>query len=237
LGSVGLNCELDERFLLLGEAFSSALARSRSATAEKYCIKSGPIYSALTAAFSCLASIAARPDRAVAPAEAKAKVRRAAIHLSIVQGVHAVEYCIEHGLYPQAAALVRQEMEAAEGLRGIRLGLQKDKETPRLKALRHLGKAYRQLTGLAHLSDHAILSHVTDLLGTGFDHTFNEKFSEFLLCLHLSALVGVALDMAELRPFIDTAKLAPQEEAWLQCICGLLDELGFMKPMAKDQPT
>lgn len=232
-----MNCDLDEHFLVLGEALASALSSSRSKTAAKYCTKSGPIYSALAAVFSCLASIGARPDRAVDVDEARAKVRRAAIHVSIVQGVHAVEYCIEQGLYPQAAALVRQEIEAAEGLRGIRLGLQKEKETPRLKALRHLGRAYSQLTGLAHLSDHVILSHVTDLLGTGFDHTFNEKFSEFLICLHLSALVGVALDMAELRPFNDTAKLAPQEEAWLQCICGLLDELGFLKPIGESQPA
>ena len=225
-----MTVELDQRFLVLGDAFSEALAKSRAAAAANSGVDTGPTIAAQRAIMACLASIACRPDRAVDQIDAKAKVRRAAIHVSVVQGLHAVEYCIQHALYAQAAALVRQEMEAAEGLRGIRLGLQKDKETPRLKALRHLGRAYSQLTGLAHLSHSDLLLHVTDVLGSGFDHTFNPEFSEFLLCLHLSALVGVALDMAELRPYKPGEVLDPQEKAWLECICGLLDDLGFLKP-------
>jgi hypothetical protein len=230
VGAAGLTNENNLKFFALGEVLSRALAKSRSAAAIKYRARTGPLYSSLEAIASCLASIAARPDKEVTNQEAQAKVRRAAIHVSVVQGLHPVEYCIENALYAQAAALVRQEMEAAEGLRGIRLGLQKDKETPRLKALRHLGRAYSQLTGLAHLSDGALLMHVTDLIGSGFDHTYNEEFSEFLLCLHLSSLVGVALDMAEMRPAGPTQNLDPQEKFWLECICGLLDELGFLQP-------
>lgn len=225
-----MTVELDQRFLNLGHQLSHALAKSRSNAAAKFSVGTGPIYSAQKAIMACLASIAIRPDRAMEQMDAAAKVRRAAIHVSVVQGVHAVDYCIEHALYAQAAALVRQEIEAAEGLRGIRLGLQKDKETPRLKALRQLGRAYSQLTGLAHLSHNELLLHVTDVLGSGFDHTFNREFSEFLLCLHLSALVGVALDMAELRPFDMNRLLDPKEQAWLESVCGMLDELGFLKP-------
>jgi hypothetical protein len=105
----------------------------------------GILASANEAAVACIGSILARPDRAYPVEDVSTKLRRATVHSAFVQGLHAVEYCISRGIYAQAAALVRMEIEAVEGMRGIRQGKQKDGTTPRLVALKHLGRTYRQL--------------------------------------------------------------------------------------------
>jgi hypothetical protein len=189
-----------------------------------------PLLAANAAVIACIGSILSRPDRAVPLEKAKEKVRRAAVHVAVVQGVHIVEYCLATGSYVQAAALIRQELEAPDGLRGIREGQQKDGATPRLKALKHLGRPYSQLTGLAHLSTHDLLAHVTDLFDSGFDHRHNPAFARYLLGLHLAALVGLALDMADLHPFSDHMILSQQEQAWISAVCGVLAEASLLKP-------
>jgi hypothetical protein len=229
VGSGGLSEELDPEFLAFGSVFKGAIAKTRTSVQSVSDAQVGVLWSAHDALLACIGSILTRPDKAFPIENVSEKVRRAAIHVAVVQGIHVVEYCLSTGSYVQAGTLIRQEMEAVDGLRGIRQGIQKDGSTPRLKALRHLGRAYTEVTGLAHLSMHDLLAHVTDFHASGFDHIYNAEFSRYLMCLHLTALVGVTSDMAELHPCSEEAFFSVQEERWLASICGVLAEAGFMR--------
>ena len=175
-----------------------------------------------------MASAYLREEREYPSSHVKSKVWRASIHTAITQGIDIVEHTIATATYVQASVLVRQEMEALECLRGIRSGQQKSKSTPRLVALRHLGKPYSQLTGLAHLSEPSALAHITDVSGSGLDITLNPEFETFLFCIHLVSLVGIAMDLSDLRPFSNDSIASPEETELMQGVCGLLSERGYL---------
>lgn len=180
------------------------------------------LLSANEAVLACIGSILTRPDRSFRTEETEEKLRRATVHTAILQGFHAVDYCISNGMYAQAAALVRMEIEGVECLRGIRQGTQRDGATPRLRALKHLGRTYRQLTGLAHLSTHDLLTHVTNPEIGNTDHSFNERFARHLLGTHICALAAFALDLAEFRPVKENAPMTEDESEYLSAVFGVL---------------
>lgn len=81
---------------------------------------------------------------------------------------------------------------------------------------------------MTHLTDPDLTVLLTDCVASGIDLKVNEKFERFLLGLHVTALVGLALDMSDLRPFSERESLDPQENAWLAAVCGVLDSEGFL---------
>ncbi len=188
----------------------------------------GDLYPAREYCLAAIGSVLARPDKAVQESEVAQKVRRTTIHSAVTQGIYAIDCCLSAGLYAQASALIRQEFEAVDGLRGIRQGKQKDKTTSQIKALRHLGRVYSQLTGLAHLSDHQILAHAVSEEVGSFDPRLNPELCRFLFSVHVNSLVGICLDMAELRPFDDQTPLSSEEHYHLGCAMDVLVKSGFI---------
>jgi hypothetical protein len=114
------------------------------------------------------------------------------------------------------------EIEAIEVLRGIREGKQRDGETPRLRALRHLGRSYGQLSGLAHVSTHDLLTHIVNPEIGNVDHVFNLSYARHLLGIHLQTLAAFALDLGEFRPASATANLSDDEDGYLSAVFSVL---------------
>jgi len=152
--------------------------------------------------------------------------RRSTVHAAIIQGIGAIEMCISDGLYAQAAALVRQEIEGVEFLRGVRQGKQKDGATPRLKAHRHLGRSYGQLSGLAHYSEHDLLNHLVADPKPSIDPVFNPEFAQFLFGIHIHVLAGFVLDLSEIISNTNGANLTNEEEHHLSIASGILMKEG-----------
>ena len=217
-----------DTFLHYGEILFNGMSAGREEVLKDWPQLLGILHTARRACVASIGSILSRPDRELQNEDVQQKLRRATIHGAVIQGIHAVEYCISIGAYAQAAALVRQELEAVEGLRGIRQGHQKNGHTPRIKALKHVGGYYGQLTGLAHLSEHKLLSHVVSEKIGNIVHTLNAEFARCLFGLHVLALVGVTLDIAELRPFSESEYFSEDEKWWLDAACGVLVEAGLM---------
>lgn len=164
--------------------------------------------------------------------------KRAVIIASCIQGITPIEDCIFRGFFVQAAALVRQELEAIETLRSIRVGRYRDgwKGNSKLHALKHLGKVYGQLTDLAHLQNSKFLSHlVKDSAGyASIDPIQNEKFRLFLIQIHSYAIVGIVLDLADLTTAIDGQSLSDPEREHLTLCNSVLVEQGFLVPAESD---
>ncbi len=220
--------KLDPDFLGHSAVLTGELASQRSIISAGINSRLGVIYNAQQVLLACFGSIHARPDREFEEADVVQKVHRAAIHCAVIQGAQLVETAIATAAYAQASTLVRQEIEAFEAVRGLRQGLQKEGQTPRLKALCRIGKSYGQLSSITHLSRSEMLTEITDVLATGIDPTLNERFEKHLFCIHLLALVGVCIDAAELRPLSAQQVFSQQEELWLQAVCGVLSAEGYL---------
>lgn len=231
MGTIGVNNELRSEFLGFGRKLSNALEQQRAKAVTESDSRLIIEFQMEATCLSCLGSILARPDREFPIEQVQTKVRRVSIHSALMQGIHACHYCISNASYAQAGALVRQEIEGVEGLRGIRQGLQRDKETPRLKALRHLGRSYSQLTGLAHLSDGDILNSVVSSKIGSIDHVYNNAIAKHLLLLHVVALCFLIPDVAEMHPFSTESLFSSEEEMWFTGVCGWLSAEGILKPI------
>jgi hypothetical protein len=230
VGESGKYLKLDAEFLGYSTVLKQQFAEHRALISKDFEERLGVLYDAQTALLACLGSIYSRPDREFPLEEVTIKVHRAAICSSVTQGIELVEIALRAANYAQAAALIRQEIEAVEVARGLRQGLQKEGKTPRLKALKHLGKNYGFLSSLAHLSRSPALIEATNILNTGIDPNLNSGLENHMFCLHLVALTGITIDLAELHPFSDTEYMSQQEQLWLQSVCGMLDKKGFLSP-------
>ena len=69
-----------------------------------------------------------------------------------IQGIDVCETAISEGLYSQAAALLKQEMETIEAVHEYETGQRRDRTTPRLNLLRGFGRAYGEFNNYAHAS-------------------------------------------------------------------------------------
>lgn len=222
MGAGGVSDLGPSEFLGFATVLRETMSKSRDACAKEWPKSFEILVSANEVVLACIGSILARPDRSFPEERVAEKVRRATVHSALLQGIHAVEYCITNGIYAQASALVRMEIEGVECLRGLRQGVQRDGATPRLLALKHLGRTYRQLTGLAHLSTHDLLTHVVNPQIGNTDHSFNAQFARHLLGTHLCALAAFALDLSEFRPFNDQVRLTEVENGYLSAMFGVL---------------
>lgn len=227
-GADELNEPLETDFLSFAELLDGRLHCQRTENSFGLQERLGVLWSSRMALVACIGSALSRPDKAYPVEQVEAKIWRASIQTAIVQGIAPLEHLIASATYAQACAVLRQEVEAVEALRGLRSGHQRPGQTPRLKALRHLGRAYSQLSGITHLSSPRELIHVTSVIGSGLDHEIIPDFEEYLFSLHLTALVGLGLDIAEFRPYSETEYQSEQERSWMQCACGVLSERGFL---------
>jgi hypothetical protein len=220
-------------FLGYAEVLRSSLEQSRSGCRSHWPNCIGIMDAANTAVLACIGSILSRPAREYDIEKVRDKLERATIHSAVVQGIHAIEHCIANGIYAHAAALVRMEIEAVGALVEIRQGRRRDGKTPNIFPLRHLGHTYGQLSGIAHLSTHDLLTHVVNEQIGNVDHRLNQDFARHLFGSHLCALAAFALDLADFRPASPEQGLCTNEEGYLSAVFGILTELKFI--VVKDE--
>lgn len=182
-------------------------------------------------AFAIMASVYMREDKAVPVSGAKEKVLRAHLHASVVTGAPVIEELIAKALYHQAAALIRQELESGENLRALRLGGFQARRSPSTAFLKKLGlmTVYAQLTGLAHMTDDDFIRHLFHDAKSGLQPRYLEQLSAMMLCTHTQALLLVAMDMAEMRPFDETKVFSPTEHHYTSVAFALIQEFGFAR--------
>ena len=92
--------------------------------------------------------------------------RREAILCGYIVGLTLVEHAILSGYSAQAAALVRQELEAIAALEELAKGVRKDGKTPNICHVPSIpGRVYGDLSRLAHFSDTPALREIALLKG------------------------------------------------------------------------
>ncbi len=92
--------------------------------------------------------------------------RRDSILAGYMVGLTLVESAILGGYNAQAAALVRQELEAIAALQEIRRGARRERQTPNVRHVPSVpGRLYGELSNAAHFSDSATLRTITAYRG------------------------------------------------------------------------
>ena len=228
MGTNEKNIELELEILGFGANLKAGFDEARKPISDNFEDRLGVLYSAQGALFACLGSIYSRPDREFPAHKVTEKVHRASIYSAIAQGIGLIEIALKNGNYVQAAALIRQEIEAVEASRGLIQGTQREGTTPRLKALKHLGKSYGFLTSLAHLSRSNLMAGATNILNSGVDPTLNSELEKHLFCIHLVAVACTVIGLSDLHPCSDEMPMTDQERLWLQSVFGVLNEFGYL---------
>lgn len=121
---------------------------------------SAPLVSSYNFALSVVASQAKRSDGKYGELSEKAK-RRGPILAAFTVGLSLVDDAILGGYPIQAAALVRQELEAIAALVEIESSLRSDKITPNIKVLNVNGRIYGALSQITHFADNKWIRKLT----------------------------------------------------------------------------
>lgn len=152
---------LDEAALYLWVAHDVMRESStKSAVAEL-----GEIAPAYALALGVVASAAKRVDGKFGGWTTESS-RRGSIIAGFIVGLTLVEQAILGGFSAQAAALVRQELEAIAALEEIRLGCRTERRTPNVRHVPSVpGPLYSDLSKAAHFSDTATLRSATEYRG------------------------------------------------------------------------
>jgi hypothetical protein len=135
--------------------------------------------------------------------QSKAIEGRMALTAQFVQGVDGCECAITEGLYIQAAALLRQELETIEDVNELEKGKRKDGKTPQLDRLKDFGRVYGFLSNLTHVSVHKELEGVItikegSLIGPSIYPFFQEELAEWLYGIHVFFIVEIGRQISTL---------------------------------------
>ena len=128
---------------------------------------------------------------------------RMALVAQYAQGVACCEELIIQGLYTQAAALLKQEMELIEAIEEIVAGNRKDGATPRIRILKNYGKIYGYLNEISHVSVKNISINIASYeiaskTGAAIVPVHKEQLSEQMLVWHTIFLLIFTSQAAQL---------------------------------------
>ena len=130
---------------------------------------------------------------------------RLLLSTSFLQGVDLCECAITEGLYIQAAALLKQELETLAAMEECKLGSRQERKTPNVKHAKwDLGAMYGELNKLSHVADKLLLQNVLHIPGYGeakpasLAPVYIKNTSRMFYGLHVALLTQIALQIHEL---------------------------------------
>jgi len=204
-----------------------------------------PLVASYNSALSVVASQAKRSDGKYGELGEKAK-RRGPILAAFTVGLSLVEGAIFGGYPIQAAALVRQELEAIAALVEIESSTRRDKVTPNIKVLNVHGRIYGTLSQITHFADNKwvrrliaydVPPNLGDLSATATEAwCISPRYSESLsstLGIHVFLMLHFtehqALHMKDLHDLDET----PEEAAYAEAALKILVDKGVVDIVAQ----
>lgn len=160
---------------------------------------------------------------------------RMSLTAQFLQGVELCETAIAEGLYSQAAALIKQEMETIEAIHEFAQGTRRDGKTPRIGGrLDGWGPIYGDMNSLAHVSRHDLATRLVriergSIVAPSLFPVYNFELAKLMYGLHVflifdlarlnhdlfEELYGEGLDIVELRLLDASAKILQESGAMI----------------------
>ncbi|PFA66203.1 hypothetical protein CN378_14485 [Bacillus sp. AFS015802] len=173
-----------------------------------------------------------KPSDNVTESESK----RLAVIASFIQGIDITERAISEGVYIQAFALVRQELETIAALEEIVLNKRKDQKTPNVKHVKwELAKVYGSLSGMAHVSDESLYLPLFsvgangDAIPASIHPIYDESISKQLYALHVALLIQLASSLEKLYVDMYNKKLTNIEYYIINEATEFLEKSGYIE--------
>lgn len=211
----------------------------RSETRHRWELERGSLGDAHGCVVNSIASMLSRSGNMDTPKNNHHRFhKRAAILAGVIQGIEVLETCISEGTYYQAAPLLRQNLEAVEALKEIRLNGSIVGNKPKLDSFKSMGfgRYYGHLSAITHSSDHDMIKLFTKPISerdqhhsTTFDPIYRSDVSKSMFSMNIFVLCGIAAEQNDLIECISGETMNQFEREQLQISLGILTETGFIK--------
>jgi hypothetical protein len=166
---------------------------------------------------------------------------RMSLTAQFLQGVEPCESAISEGLYAQAAALLKQEMETIEAMHEFVQGTRREGRTPRIGGrLVGWGPIYGDMNSIAHVSRRDIALELVrvelgDLAAPSLIPVYNHELAKLMYGLHVFMIFDIARLNHDLFQELYGEGLDEEEFRWLFAATRILSEAGAVIPV--ETPT
>lgn len=154
---------------------------------------------------------------------------------SFVQGIDLCESAASEGLYLQAAALAKQELETIAAIEELKQGRRQEGRTPNVAyAPWSLGTLYGVLNDAAHVGKGVVLQSVLAMAPLGearpvaITPQFNPNFAKLLFGVHTALLCWACWEVDALHTDMYGQGLADEEKQTLFAAIQRLSEAGTL---------
>lgn len=195
----------------------------------------GALLDAHQFAFSAVAQMADRFGGRRFEQQIGAMEGRMSLTAQFIQGVDTCETTISEGLYSQAAALLKQEMEIIEAVHEFEEGSRRDGRTPKLGKLKAFGRVYGHFNEFAHASQEKIAKSlvtlkVGELCGPSIVPLYDPHIAQLFYGLHTYFIFMCANQMNSLFLDLFGVGLNDVETKWLFLCLDILVREDVVKP-------
>lgn len=183
--------------------------------------KAGDLIDAHQLAFSAVTSMINRFSGRRFPKQPKAIEGRMSLSAQFIQGVDICETAISEGLYSQAAALLKQELETLAAIDEFETGRRRDGKTPNIAngIMTGFGPIYGDLNNIAHVSRHDLAMQLVtvqqgEICAPTLIPQLNEGLARFLYGNHVYFIVELTRQVARLFEEVFAEGLSDEEGKW-----------------------
>lgn len=182
----------------------------------------GDLISAHEIALSSVASLVNRFSGRRFEKATKSIEGRMSLTAQFIQGVDICETSISEGLYSQAAALLKQQMETVAAIDEFKNERRKDGKTPNIGngILRSLGPIYGDLNDIAHVSREGFARQLVvlekgDICAPSLVPKYNKELASFLYGYHVYFIVEIGKQIADIFEEVFQESLSEKEQEWM----------------------
>jgi hypothetical protein len=182
----------------------------------------GDLIDAHMLAFSSVASMIERFSGKKFETQSKSIEGRMSLTAQFMQGIDVCEVSISEGLYSQAAALLKQELETLAAVDEYENNRRIDGKTPNVKngTMNSFGPIYGDLNNIAHVSQHdlarlLVAVEMKDISAPSIVPQYNAGLAKFLYGNHVYFIIEISKQTARIFHEIFSQGFSVEEEKWI----------------------
>jgi len=154
---------------------------------------------------------------------------RMSLSAQFIQGVDICEVSISEGLYSQAAALLKQQLETIAAIDEYENDRRQEGKTPNIGrgVTSFFGPVYGDLNNIAHVSRHDLARQLVavekdDIRTPSLVPRYNSKIARFLYGNHVYFIIEVGRQMARIFEELFGESFSKEEADWQFCAVAIL---------------
>jgi hypothetical protein len=222
----------------------AAQMETRVRIRETWKTDAGDLIDAHQFSFSAAASMVNRFSGRRFPQQTASIEGRMALTAQFIQGVDICETAISEGLYSQAAALLKQELETLAAIDEFENDRRKDGRTPNIGngRMRDFGPIYGDLNNIAHVSRHDLARQLVtieqgEICAPTVLPQYNRDLARFLYGNHVYFIIEITRQTERIFEEIFDAGQSEEERTWIFCAMVILlrEDVIKLPPDAKER--